>query len=163
MSEITLKGRLSDRENWNPGENCPLARTLDVVGARSAFLILREAFYGATRFEQFVTRAGISEPVAAARLRDLTEQGLLEKVPYREPGKRARSEYLLTQKGEELLPVLVAMLRWGDRWGFEDGARVDLTHAGCGGSVSVKMSCEHGHEVEPGELDLVLKADRPAA
>ena len=55
-------------------------------------MILREAFYGATRFEEFVERAGISEPVAAARLRELTAEGLLEKVPYREPGQRTRSD-----------------------------------------------------------------------
>src|SRR5450756_654759 len=96
---IQMIGPLGRRDGWtNTNTECPVARTLDVVGARSAFLILREALYGSTRFEQFVGRAGISEPVAAARLRELTAEGLLEKIPYREPGQRTRHEYRLTQK-----------------------------------------------------------------
>ncbi len=153
QSDIEMTGRLDPREGWT-AEGCPIARTLDTVGARSAFLILREAFYGATRFEQFVERAGVSEPVAAARLRDLAAEGLLERVPYREAGQRTRDEYRLTQKGHELLPVLVAMMNWGDRWLFADGARVELTHAGCGGQVGVALRCEEGHDVGAGELQL---------
>jgi DNA-binding HxlR family transcriptional regulator len=152
-AEIQMTGRLDPRDGWR-ADQCPIARTLDTVGARSAFLLLREAFYGATRFEQFVQRAAVSEPVAAARLRELTEEGLLERVPYREEGQRTRHEYRLTEKGLELLPVLVAMMRWGDRWLFPDGARVELTHAGCGGQVGVALRCEAGHEVEAGELEL---------
>jgi DNA-binding HxlR family transcriptional regulator len=133
---------------------CPIARTLDVVGARSAFLILREAFYGSTRFEQFVDRAGISEPVASARLRELTAEGLLEKVPYREPGQRTRNEYHLTEKGADLFPALAAMMAWGDRWLFPDRARVHLTHAGCGGEIGTALTCDAGHEVSAGEVQL---------
>jgi DNA-binding HxlR family transcriptional regulator len=136
---------------------CPMARTLDVVGARSAFLILREALYGATRFEQFVERAAISEPVAAARLRELTGDGLLEKLPYREPGQRTRHEYRLTEKGADLLPALAAMMAWGDRWLFPDRARVQLAHAGCGAEVGVALSCEAGHEVGAGDLQLEVR------
>ena len=66
--------------------------------------------------------------MVAARLRELTAEGLLEKFPYQEPGQRTRSGYRLTEKGSDLLPVLVAMMRWGDRWLFPDGARVELTH-----------------------------------
>lgn len=161
MPEIDLTGELSDRDSWT-AELCPMARTLDLVGARSAFLILREAFYGATRFDQFVERAAVSEPVAAARLRDLTSTGLLEKVPYREPGARTRHEYRLTEKGADLLPVLVAMMRWGDRWGLEHGARVELRHAGCGQQVGVAMRCDAGHEVGPGQLELAAR-DRLSA
>ena len=98
-----------------------MARTFETSGPRSAYVIMREAFYGATRFEEFVERTGISEPVVAARLRELTDEGLLEKVPYQEPGQRTRSAYRLTEKGSDLLPVLVAMMRWGDRWLFPDG------------------------------------------
>lgn len=152
-ADIQMTGRLDPREGWT-ADGCPIARTLDTVGARSAFLILREAFYGATRFEQFVERAAVSEPVAAARLRDLAAEGLLERVPYRDAGQRTRHEYRLTEKGRELLPVLVAMMNWGDRWLFGDGARVELTHAGCGGQVGVTLRCAEGHDVGAGELQL---------
>jgi DNA-binding HxlR family transcriptional regulator len=150
---IQMTGRLEPRDGW-AADHCPMARTLDVVGTRSAFLILREAFYGATRFEQFVARAEISEPVAAARLRELTADGLLEKFPYREPGQRAREEYRLTEKGADLLPALAAMMSWGDRWLFPGRARVELTHAGCGAEIDVALRCRAGHDVGADELQL---------
>ncbi|HTW11162.1 MAG TPA: helix-turn-helix domain-containing protein [Solirubrobacteraceae bacterium] len=154
-AEIQMSGKLAPREAWGaPGDSCPIARTFETLGTKTAYVLMREAFYGATRFEEFVERTGISEPVAAARLRELTAHGLLEKVPYREPGQRTRHEYRLTAKGEDLLPVLVAMMRWGDRWLFPNGARVELTHAGCGGRVHAALECEHDHHVAPDELQL---------
>ncbi len=153
---ITMVGPLDARDSRTNAQ-CPMARTLDVVGARSAFLILREALYGSTRFEQFVDRAGVSEPVAAARLRELTADGLLEKIPYREPGQRTRHEYRLTEKGADLLPVLAAMMAWGDRWLFRDRARVQLTHVGCGGEVGTVLACDHGHPVSSDELQLEVR------
>jgi DNA-binding HxlR family transcriptional regulator len=163
---IDLIGPLGQRDDWS-ADQCPMARTLEVVGARSAFLILREALYGSTRYEQFVDRAGISEPVAAARLRELTAEGLLEKVPYREPGQRTRHEYRLTEKGAQLLPALAAMMAWGDRWLFPDRARVHLTHAGCGGEVGVALTCDTGHQVGANEVQLKVRkrprADQAAA
>ena len=99
-----------------PAVSCQIARTFETIGTKSAYVIMREAFYGATRFEEFVERTDMSEPVVSARLRELTDEGLLEKVPYQEPGQRTRNAYQLTEKGSDLLPVLVAMMRWGDRW-----------------------------------------------
>jgi DNA-binding HxlR family transcriptional regulator len=152
---IHMAGELEPRSSWPaPGDNCPIARTFGTVGTRSAYVILREAFYGATRFEEFVQRTGMSEPAVAARLRELGDEGLLERVPYREPGQRARSGYQLTEKGGELLPVLVAMMRWGDRWLFPHGARVEVAHSDCGSPVHAVLRCDAGHDVAPDELDL---------
>lgn len=152
---IHMTGKLDPRSDWpSPGDNCPIARTFEAVGTKSAFVILREAFYGASRYEEFVARTGLSEPAVAARLRELCAEGLLERFPYREPGQRARSGYRLTEKGGELLPVLVAMMRWGDRWLFENGARVEVTHSGCGSAVHAVLRCDAGHDVAPDELDL---------
>ncbi len=137
-----------------------MARALDVVSSRSALLILREAFYGATRFDEFAERVGISEPVAAARLRELVDDGLLVREPYREPGQRSRLGYRLTDKGAELLPVLVALMQWGDRWLAPDGAPVVLHHSGCGEPVHAELRCEAGHLPEAGELDLVVGPGR---
>jgi DNA-binding HxlR family transcriptional regulator len=135
-------------------ERCTIAGTLEVISTRSAFLLLREAFYGTARFDDFARRAGISEAVAAARLRELVEHGLLEREDYREPGQRTRQRYRLTEKGADLFPALVALMQWGDRWLDESGGPVELRHRGCGERVGVELRCGAGHEVSSGELDL---------
>ena len=106
---------MENREGWSTA-NCSIARTMDILGTRAAVLILREAFFGTRRFDDFARRVGISEPAAAARLKELTAQGVLERVPYREPGQRTRYEYRLTAKGVALQPVITAMRQWGDAW-----------------------------------------------
>src|SRR5262249_7277960 len=137
-----------------------IARALDVVSTRSAFLILREAFYGTTRFDDFSERVGISEPVAAARLRELVDQGLLEREDYREPGQRTRQRYRLTPKGADLFPALAALMQWGNRWIDERGGPVSLLHRDCGEEVSVQLRCDAGHEVSTDELDLARRGRR---
>ncbi|MBV9817317.1 MAG: helix-turn-helix transcriptional regulator [Solirubrobacterales bacterium] len=127
------------------------------MSTRTAFLLLREAFYGAHRFEEFVQRTEVSEPVAAARLRELVEHGLMERVPYQDPGQRTRSGYRLTQKGAQLFPALVALMDWGDRWAVEDGPRVGLRHSGCGQSVHAVLRCDAKHDVEAEDLELFLR------
>jgi DNA-binding HxlR family transcriptional regulator len=156
--EIHMTGELEPRSAWGPPRTCQIARTFETIGTKSAYVIMREAFYGATRFEEFVERTDMSEPVVSARLRELTDEGLLEKVPYQEPGQRTRNAYQLTEKGSDLLPVLVAMMRWGDRWLYPNGGRVDLTHTGCGSPVRAELRCAAGHEVSPEQIDLSVKA-----
>src|SRR5947209_15868128 len=107
-TKIEMTGALQPRGGWT-ADRCPMAHALDVVRNRSAFLVLREAFYGATRFDEFVERTGLSDPVTASRLRELTDEGLLQREPYQEPGQRTRRLYRLTEKGADLLPVLVAL------------------------------------------------------
>ena len=133
-----------------------MAKALEVLSARSSFLIMREAFYGTTRFDDFVARVGITDAVAAARLRELVADGLLAREPYREPGQRTRHEYRLTAKGADLFPVLVGLLQWGDRW-LNDGGRVELRHHDCGARVGVEIRCAEGHDVAPGDLDLATR------
>src|SRR5579871_5892490 len=108
---VRMTGRLDPRGSWK-AERCSLAKALEVVSARSAFLIMREAFYGTTRFDDFAERVGVTDAVAAARLRELVDDGLLAREPYREPGQRTRHEYRLTEKGADLFPVLVGLLQW---------------------------------------------------
>src|ERR1700758_1355838 len=92
---VHLTGALDPRSGWT-AERCTIAKTLELVSTRSALLIMREAFYGTTRFDDFAERVGISQPVAAARLRELVDEGLLEREDYREPGQRTRQQYRLT-------------------------------------------------------------------
>jgi DNA-binding HxlR family transcriptional regulator len=152
---VRMTGSLEPRSGWT-AERCPIAGALEVVGTRSAFLILREAFYGTNRFDDFAQRVGISEPVAAARLRELVRDGLLDREPYREPGQRTRYGYRLTPKGADLFPALVALMEWGDRW-LEDRGRVQLRHRDCGERVGVALRCAGGHEVHAGEVDLARR------
>src|SRR4051812_44316667 len=153
---LHLTGALEPRDAWT-ADACSMAAAIGVVGKRASLLILREAFYGATRFDEFARRVGISEPVAAARLKELVDDGLLERVPYREPGQRTRDGYRLTPKGAELFPVLVALMQWGDRWVHDDGGPVELLHRGCGEPVSAEVRCAAGHAVQPGDLDLARR------
>jgi DNA-binding HxlR family transcriptional regulator len=150
---IRLTGPLDSREGWD-NAHCPIEGAIDVVGARSAFLLLREAFYGTSRFDDFAERVGISQPVAAARLRELVEDGLLAREPYQEPGQRTRMQYRLTEKGTEFFPVLAALMEWGNRW--VRPAPLEFRHRNCGEAVHAELRCAQGHQVTAGDLDLVL-------
>jgi DNA-binding HxlR family transcriptional regulator len=156
---LRLTGVLEPRDSWTP-ERCTIARTLDVITTRSAFLILREAFYGTTRFDDFASRVGLSDAVTAARLKELVDDGLLEREDYQEPGQRARKGYKLTEKGADLFPALAALMQWGDKWIDEKGGPVELLHRDCGEPVAVELRCAAGHAVTPGELDLARRRRR---
>jgi DNA-binding HxlR family transcriptional regulator len=151
-----MTGSLEPRGAWK-ADRCTIAKSLEVISTRSAFLILREAFYGTARFDDFAARAGISEPVAAARLRELVAEGLLEREDYREPGQRTRQRYRLTPKGADLFPALAALMQWGDRWLDDRGGPVELRHHGCGEPVGVQLRCAAGHEVSSEDLDLARR------
>lgn len=127
MSEAVL-GTMSYRV-----ENCSIERTLAVVGEKWTFLVLREAFMGVRRFADMQAATGAPRQVLSARLTRLVEEGLLRKVPYREPGQRRRDEYRLTQMGLDLYPALMALMHWGDRYlADQEGPPVLLTHRDCG-------------------------------
>ena len=155
----TLTGALADRSAWR-ADRCPIGKALQVVGTRSAMLIMREAYYGTTRFDDFAYRVGITEAVVAARLRELTEAGLLERRPYQEPGQRTRFEYRLTDKGRDLMPVVLGLFEWGAKH-VSPGGRppVRLSHADCGAPVHVVIRCVDEHDV-PLEQLVVSPAER---
>ncbi|MBZ5734761.1 helix-turn-helix transcriptional regulator [Nocardioides sp. TRM66260-LWL] len=150
-----LEGELADRDAFRPGDRCPIARALGVVGTRSAMLIVREAFYGTTRFDDFAARVEITPAVAAARLKELTEAGILRREPYREPGQRTRHEYRLTPMGLDLAPVVLGLFEWGGRHLTSSGRPpLDLVHDECGAAVHAEVRCESGHPVPLAELRL---------
>jgi DNA-binding HxlR family transcriptional regulator len=151
---IRLTGVLEPRGGWS-AEGCSIDRAIALLGTRSALLILREAFYGTTRFEDFATRVGVSQPVAASRLRELVAEGLLEREPYKAPGQRTRDQYRLTAKGSDLVTVITALMQWGDRWLAPGGGPVALRHEGCGELVRAELRCAHDHPTPPHELELV--------
>ncbi len=101
------------------GMNCSIARSLDEVGEWWSLLIVRECTQGSMRFDEFQSQLGIARNILTARLARLTELGILERFPLE--GRANTEGYRLTQKGEELYPVLVALMQWGDRWLAPDG------------------------------------------
>jgi DNA-binding HxlR family transcriptional regulator len=130
-------------------EDCSIARTLALVGERWTILVLREAFRGVRRFDDIRANTGAPRQVLSDRLATLVEHGVLRREPYQVLGQRARHEYRLTRKGMDLYPVLVALMRWGDRYLADpDGPPVDLTHADCGAPVGVALRCADGHVLD---------------
>ncbi|MEU4387539.1 helix-turn-helix domain-containing protein [Promicromonospora sp. NPDC023805] len=93
---------------------CSVARSLDVLGEKWTLLVVREAFFGATRFADFRARLGVAPDVLTARLETLVEGGVLARRPYRDEGQRQREEYVLTEAGAELKTILAAFVAWGD-------------------------------------------------
>ncbi len=157
---LTLEGVLADRGAWR-ATRCSVGRAIEVIGSRSALLLMREAYYGTTRFADFADRVGITEAVAAGRLKELVDEGLLVRRPYREPGQRTRHEYVLTDKGRDLLPVVVALMEWGDRYlAGPKGAPVRLAHRDCGEPVRVHVACDAGHDVELEHIAVRAGAER---
>src|SRR5919107_3516449 len=132
---------------------CSVARTLEVVGERWTLLILRDAFLGGRRFGDFAERLGVARNILQDRLERLVDHGLLEKVPYQE--RPLRHEYRLTQRGRDLWPVLVALLKYGDRHFAPEGPPLVLRHRECGGEVDDRRICTAcGEHLELGDVEL---------
>jgi DNA-binding HxlR family transcriptional regulator len=145
---MTLTGRLADGNRTGYREVCPIERALDTIGTRSALILLREAFWGTTRFEDFAQRAGFTEQIAATRLKQLVEAGVLAKQPYKSPGQRTRYEYVLTGRGRQLFPLLVSLVDFGMLL-QGDARRLELVHGdGCGAPLATHVQCAEGHSVQ---------------
>jgi DNA-binding HxlR family transcriptional regulator len=123
-----------------PGQNCSIARTLEVLGDRWTLLIVRDSLFASRRFDDYLQRLGLARNVLAERLARLVDDGILERIPYQETPRR--HEYRITPKGRDLLPVLVAMIEWGDRHYAPSGAPRLVVHAACGGEVKQSLRCE---------------------
>jgi DNA-binding HxlR family transcriptional regulator len=145
-----------------PDSRCSIARTLGVLGERWTFLILREAFLGATRFAEFRDRLGIAPDVLSDRLSTLTEYGVLRREPYREPGERSRSAYRLTPAGRELQVILGALQQWGDEHlPHPQGPSMLRRRSGPGGSpLHVGYIDDEGREVTLPEVRMIPAAAR---
>lgn len=145
MTTMEMTGSLARRGDQPLGQWCPIERTLALLGNRVSLVILREVAYGTTRFDHLVKRVGVTESVAARRLRELVDAGILTKVPYQEAGQRQRFEYALTDSGQELLPVLLGLFEWGGR--HTKGRSPAVRHEGCGAEVTVSLTCADGHDL----------------
>ena len=129
------------------GENCSAARTLELVGERWSLLIVRNAmFAGMTRFTEFQRSLGVAPNILTKRLAEFVEAGLFELRPGNGGG---HAEYVLTDKGRDLQPVIVALTEWGDRWAAPDGPPISYEHEDCGGRVALKTQCTDCGENPP--------------
>jgi len=125
--------------------DCPIEGLLNIMGERWNFLILRDAFYGVRRFDGFQQHLGVSRKVLSQRLRKLVAAEILRRVQYQK--RPARYEYRLTSRGRDLFPVLLTMVRWGNRWLAEAGREwLQLTHKGCGEKIEPEVVCNHCYE-----------------
>jgi DNA-binding HxlR family transcriptional regulator len=137
-----------DRDAWNL-EPDSIVLALESLRPRTSGAIIREAFYGTRRFDDFLRHCGVSPSVLSTRLRAMVSEGVLEKVPYQEPGARARDEYRLTDKGRSLAPILIALNDFADRWLLDPSeSTVTLRHRRCGERVHATLACEGGHQIE---------------
>ena len=134
---------------------CSISRTLEVVGERWTLLIVRDVFFGLRRFGDLQASLGVARNVLTERLNRLVEDGILERVPYQE--LPTRYEYVLTEKGLELLPVLLAMMRWGDKHARPAAGLPRLIrHAGCGGDAELQVVCTKCEKVlGPADLEIL--------
>jgi DNA-binding HxlR family transcriptional regulator len=130
---------------------CSVARTLDAIGDKWSLLILRDAFYGVRRFDDFQRDLGVARNILTDRLQKLVAKGVLEKRQYEE--RPPRFEYRLSDRGRDLVGVVLVMMRWGDRWTGDGDAPVTITHTKCGHVTQPVVSCsECGDELKLGEL-----------
>ena len=123
------------------GFHCSVARTVDVIGEWWTPLIIRDAFYGTSRFEDFQRSLGLARNVLSRRLDRMVSAGIMERRRYVE--RPPRDEYVLTEKGRELFPVIAALMAWGDRWNAgEAGPPLLLMHQTCGQPATLRATCD---------------------
>jgi DNA-binding HxlR family transcriptional regulator len=142
---------------------CSIARALDAAGEWWTPLILRDVAYGIRRFREIQDDLGISANVLADRLETLVAEGLVETRAYQ--SRPERHEYRLTEKGLDLVPALLALMQWGDRWAWPDGSGpVRVLHRECGHETRVEVRCPHCERaLAPTELAAELRRhDGPA-
>lgn len=139
------------------GMACPIARTLDIVGEWWTLVIVRDALVGARRFDEF-RRSGIADNILSARLDLLVREGIFDRREYQE--HPPRYEYLLTEKGRDLLPVILALARWGMKWTDTKALPPQILHTRCGSEIGLDLQCPVcGRSVPPGQIELRRRSD----
>ncbi len=140
---------------------CSIARTLEVVGERWTLLIVRDAFTGVRRFDDFLTRLPMARNILADRLQTLVEHGVLRRERYQE--RPERFEYRLTPKGQDLYPVLMALMQWGDRYeAGADGPPLAIVHRDCGHAITVDVRCPSCEQALEPRATRATRPRRPA-
>jgi DNA-binding HxlR family transcriptional regulator len=129
-----------DRQQWSIGDACSMSKVLELLSTKTAFQVVRELFFGTTRFDDFVERIESSAPAASRALKQLESARIVTRTPYQEPGSRARDEYRLTEAGEDLLPVFMALTQWGDAHLQNGPAPLSFVDAETGQTLEVRVT-----------------------
>jgi DNA-binding HxlR family transcriptional regulator len=138
-------------------ENCAIARSSGIVGERWVWVILRQAFNGARRFEDFQRGIGLARNVLTERLNWLVDHGILDRRPYSEGATRTLNEYRLTEKGRALFPVYAALMQWGNEWTDLPAPPVELLHKPCGERTTVRVVCSDcGEDIDVHDTEPVV-------
>jgi DNA-binding HxlR family transcriptional regulator len=142
---MTKNAGMPSRRDWLSNELCSVAGTLEIMGERWTIMVLREAFLGTRRFDDFQRNIGCARNILSDRLQKLVAHGVLERRVYQE--RPTRYEYRLTQKGIDLWPAIIALMQWGDR--YVAGARgpaIVIEHKACAHETSPELVCSHCKE-----------------
>ncbi|MEU1407741.1 helix-turn-helix domain-containing protein [Streptomyces sp. NPDC005728] len=156
---MNFEERLRDRDPWTIGDECSAGRVLDLLSTRTAFLVVRECFYGTTRFDDFVARIGASAPAVSRALAQLKAAQIVAPVPYRKQGSRARDEYRLTKAGEDLLPVLLSLIQWGDTYLQEGRPPLSFVDADTGRPIRVRVTADPAPQTMSDDIEIRLNPD----
>ncbi len=140
-----------------------MALACELLGDRWTMLVIREAFYGVTRFDDLRADLGAPRGILSSRLKALVEAGILARHPYREDKSRVRNEYRLTPQGQELALPLVALMQWGDRHLQDEPSPLQIRSRSSGDILHVGLVTPDGHEVQAGDVTFsILAADQAA-
>jgi DNA-binding HxlR family transcriptional regulator len=132
---------------------CSVAQCLEIVGEWWSMLVIRDAFRGVRRFDEFQERLGIARNMLSARLHKLVEAGILDKRAYQD--NPPRYDYLLTDKGRALWPVITSLRQWGDRYAAPNGPPVEVVHKACGHASELVLTCAHcGERVTQRDIEV---------
>jgi DNA-binding HxlR family transcriptional regulator len=133
---------MTSRREWLSNDVCSVAQTLEIIGERWTMLVLREAFLGTRRFEDFQHNIGCARNILSDRLQKLVAGEILERRRYQE--RPPRFEYRLTEKGVDLYPTLVTLMQWGDRHlAAKRGPAILLEHKSCGHETRPELVCSY--------------------
>lgn len=153
--------RASDPEVLERVRPCSVARTLQIIGDRWSFLLIREMFFGVRRFDVFQENIGIATNILTDRLQRLTGHGIVEKQSYQV--RPERFEYRFTSKGHDLYGPMIVMMRWGDKWLSSGKPPLLLRHTKCQEDFHAKVVCSACRkELFPGEMGYRLRYDLTA-
>jgi len=128
---------------------CPVVKSIQELGDKWILLILRECFFGVKKFDDFQSNLNISRSVLTKKLSQMLENNLLEKSEYQKNNQRVRNEYLLTEKGKELLPLVASLIDWGNKYKVENGQEtIELVGRSYANTVNLKLENQLGEQLD---------------
>jgi DNA-binding HxlR family transcriptional regulator len=158
---MEFEERLQDRKSWSIGDACSMSKVLDLLSSKTTFQVLRELFFGTARFDDFVERIGGSAPAVSRSLKQLESARIVVRARYQEPGRRARDEYRLTEAGEDLLPVFMSLVQWGDAHLQKGGAPLSFVDIDSGRPVEVRVTADgEGQVLRSADIRIRQRAGR---